>query len=76
MTLLVCFNVGTEPNCSYTILGTYLDTIRKRTSLRTYKHPDNYFPACGDFCQLLIIFSNSMDPDQPQHYVRPELDSN
>ena len=30
--------------------------------------------AC--LCRLLITFANSLDPDQAQHNVRPDLDSN
>ena len=33
------------------------------------------FPACGDFCRLLITFENSLDPDQDQQNVGPDLDS-
>ena len=29
--------------------------------------------ACG---RLLIIFANSLDPDQARHYVWPDLDPN
>ena len=28
----------------------------------------NPFPSCGDFRRLLIIFANSWDPDQAQHF--------
>ena len=34
------------------------------------------FPACGDFCHLLITFANSLDPDQAQQIVGPDLDPN
>ena len=30
----------------------------------------------GDFCHLLITFSNSLDPDQDRHAVGPDLDPN
>ena len=30
----------------------------------------NSFPAIGNFCHLLMIFANSLDPDQAQHFVR------
>ena len=30
------------------------------------------FLACGDFCCLLITFSNSLDPDQDQRLHRLE----
>ena len=30
----------------------------------------------GDFCRLLIIFPNSLDPDQDGHNVGPDLDPN
>ena len=36
----------------------------------------NSFPASGDFCRLLITFVNSLDPDQAQQNVRPDLDPN
>ena len=34
------------------------------------------FPASGDFCHLLIIFANSLDPDQDRQNVGPDLDPN
>ena len=37
----------------------------------------NSFLASGDFCHLLIIvFANSLDPDQDQQNVGPDLDPN
>ena len=35
-----------------------------------------FFLASSDFCQLLITFANSLDPDQDQQNVGPDLDSN
>ena len=32
--------------------------------------------ASGDFCRLLITFANSLDPDQDQQNVGPDLDPN
>ena len=34
----------------------------------------NPFPTCGDFRRLLIIYANSLDPDQAQQNVGPNLD--
>ena len=31
-------------------------------------------PASGEFCHLLRIFANSLDPDQARQDVRPDLD--
>ena len=36
----------------------------------------NSLPASGDFCRLLIIFANSLDPDQARRNVGPDLDPN
>ena len=36
----------------------------------------NSFSSSGDFCHLLIIFANSLDPDQAQQNVGPDLDPN
>ena len=37
----------------------------------------NFFLASRDFCRLLnIAFANSLDPDQDQHNVGPDLDPN
>ena len=36
----------------------------------------NSFPTSGDFCRLLLTFANSLDPDQAQRFVGPDLDSN
>ena len=36
----------------------------------------NYFLASGDFCRLLIAFSNSLDTDQNQTNVGTDLDPN
>ena len=30
-------------------------------------------PASCEFCRLLMIFANSLDPDQARHSVGPEL---
>ena len=34
----------------------------------------NSFPISGHFCCLLITFANSLDPDQAQQNVGPDLD--
>ena len=34
------------------------------------------FHVSGDFCRLLITFANSLDPDQEQQNVGPDLDPN
>ena len=36
----------------------------------------NSLPARHDFCCLLIIFANSLDPDQARQNVGPDLDPN
>ena len=36
----------------------------------------NSFPASGNFCRLLIIFANSLDPDQARQNVGPDLGPN
>ena len=36
----------------------------------------NSLPANGDFCQLMISFANSLDPDPARQNVRPDLDTN
>ena len=36
----------------------------------------NSLPASGKFCHLLIIFANSLDPDQARQNVGPDLDPN
>ena len=33
----------------------------------------NFFLASGDFCRLLITLVNSLDPDQDQQSVGPDL---
>ena len=35
---------------------------------------ENSFSICDDFCCLLIIFANSLDPHQDQQSVSPYLD--
>ena len=37
---------------------------------------DDAFLASDDFGHLLINFADSLDPDQDQHSVGPDLDSN
>ena len=32
--------------------------------------------ASGDFCRLLIIFANSLDPDQDKQNIGPYVDPN
>ena len=36
----------------------------------------NSLPACNFFCHLLIIFANSLEPDQACQNVGPDLDPN
>ena len=36
----------------------------------------NSLPASGNFCNLLITFADSLDPDQAQQNVGPDLDPN
>ena len=36
----------------------------------------NSLPASGNFCNLLITFANSLDPDQTEQNVGPDLDPN
>ena len=36
----------------------------------------NSFFASGFFCRLLIIYTNSLDPDQDRQNVGPDLDPN
>ena len=36
----------------------------------------NSFYASGNFCRLLITFANSLDSDQDQRNVGPDMDSN
>ena len=36
----------------------------------------NSFPARGELCRLLMIFANSLDPDQARQNVGPDLDPN
>ena len=36
----------------------------------------NSLPASGEFCHLLLIFANSLDPGQAQQNVGPDLDPN
>ena len=39
-------------------------------------HAFNSFLTSGDFCRLLITFANSLDPDQDQQNVGPDLGPN
>ena len=34
----------------------------------------HYFLANADFCRLVITFANSLDPDQDQQNIGPDLD--
>ena len=34
----------------------------------------NTLPTSWEFCHILIIFANSLDPDQARHNVGPDLD--
>ena len=47
-------------------------------ALRLYKvcSDFNSFLASGGFCHLLIAFANSLDPDQDQQNVGPDLGPN
>ena len=36
----------------------------------------NSLPVSGEFCNLLITFANSFDPDQDRQIVGPDLDPN
>ena len=41
-----------------------------------HKRAMNYLPANGTICRLLIIFVNSLYPDQARQNVGPDLDPN
>ena len=36
----------------------------------------NAFLASGDICRLMLIFANSLDPDQALQDIGPDLDPN
>ena len=50
--------------------------IRKSTACNSLKMSLNSFPASGNFCRLLITFANSLNPDQAQQNIGPDLDPN
>ena len=53
----------------------YTEPLRPSVS-SIQRFTSNYFYASGDFCCLLITFANSLDPDQDQQNVGPDLDPN
>ena len=36
----------------------------------------NFYHGRGEFCHLLIFFTNSLAPDQDRRSVGPDVDSN
>ena len=46
------------------------------TSDPSNKHNKNVLLDSGNFCYLLITFTNSLDTDQAQQNVSPDLDPN
>ena len=50
--------------------------LRVKDNLKQLRCHINSFLASGDFCHLLISFSNSLDPDQDGQNVGPDLDPN
>ena len=53
-----------------------LDTLVKTLNSVSIRPSVNSFPASGDFCHLLITYANSLDPDQAQQSIGPDLDPN
>ena len=49
---------------------------KKKTSVSTSLKAVDSFPASGKFCHLLIIFANSLDPDQAPQNVGSDLNPN
>ena len=50
-----------------------IDAVRMLTNKLDILCLDNSFLASGNFCCLLITFANSLDPDQDQQRVCPDL---
>ena len=50
--------------------------IKKIIKSKKKCHWINSLPASDEFCCLLIIFTNSLDPDQAWQNVGPDLDPN
>ena len=54
-----------------------IETFHRKTDKTQIEFPDqsldplalNSLPASSDFCRLLIIFTNSLDPDQARQAV-------
>ena len=51
-------------------------TLQSQVSMNDVSISFNSFLASGDFCCLLITFSNSLDPDQDQLSIGQDLDPN
>ena len=58
--------INKSANCLEIWLANYAD-IGINISL-------NSLPASDNFCRLLIIFANNLDPDQARHFFGPDLD--
>ena len=67
------------------IQNAFNDTDRAMDKIVVYASPSWRMNICGnnqnchasgDFCHLLVAFANSLDPDQDQHFVGPDLDPN
>ena len=56
-------NIWYRPALEIIVLVTYM-----------YLLSHNSFLASSNFCRLLIIFANSLNPDQDQQNVGPDLD--
>ena len=52
------------------------DKSEKHCLIRSSGQLINSFLASSDFCHLLKTFANSLDPDQDQQNVGPDLDPN
>ena len=52
-----------------------MEKVKTQIVLWMY-HNSNSLPVSGDFCRLLIIFANSLDPGQAHKNVGPDLDPN
>ena len=51
-------------------------SLLKIISIAPDIHIFNSLLASGALCHLLITFANSLNPDQDQHSVGPDLDPN
>ena len=74
--LKICFNTLTNLTNVRQMKLTLAKVLARKYVVSRSCSVLNFLLTSGDFCHLLIAFANSLDSDQAQQNVGPDLDQN